>query len=233
MELQQTFTVPVPLDRAWEAFGDPERLAPCMPGATLESVDGDAFTGNVKIKLGPIGLTYRGQARFVDTDREAGTMVIEGKGKDPKGNSTASATITAQLTEAQGATTVTVTTDLALTGKPAQFGRGVMNDVADKLVGQFATNLAALLTSDAPGDPAPAAAPSPDQATTGAAPQGQAGPVAAPRPVPAAAAPASAELDALALIGIPPAARRAAGGVLVLANVFVLGWAIGRLGNRR
>ncbi|MGY1832025.1 SRPBCC domain-containing protein [Geodermatophilus sp. SYSU D01180] len=229
MELQQTFTVPVPLDIAWKALNDPERIAPCMPGATLEAVEGDAFTGSVKVKLGPIGLTYRGRARFVEADPATSTVVIEGTGKDAKGNGTASATVTAVLTEDAGSTTVTTTTDLAITGKPAQFGRGVMNDVANKIVGQFAANLAALLTSDtgaATGSAERAPAPAPSTADS-------AGPTPAPAPRTVAAVPAAAELDAFALLGITPAVRRRLAAALVLADVFVLGWALGRLGNRR
>jgi carbon monoxide dehydrogenase subunit G len=231
MELTQTFTVPVPLDVAWKALNDPERIAPCMPGATLESFEGDAFTGSVKVKLGPIGLTYRGRARFVRADPETSTVVIEGTGKDAKGNGTASATVTAVLTEDAGRTTVATTTDLAITGKPAQFGRGVMNDVANKIVGQFATNLAALLTADT----APAAAPTeqgPAPSTADpAAPVS--GPAASPAARTVAPVPAAAELDAFALLGITPTLRRRLTAALVLADVFVLGWAIGRLGNRR
>src|ERR671927_64777 len=151
MELTQTFTVPVPIETAWQALNDPERIAPCMPGANIDSVEGDSFAGSVKVKLGPIGLTYRGQARFADVDPEARTVVIEGTGKDAKGNGTASATVTARLTEENGVTTVETTTDLNITGKPAQFGRGVMNDVANKIVAQFAGNLATLLASDSGG----------------------------------------------------------------------------------
>lgn len=147
MELQQTFTVPVPVDRAWDALLDPQRIAPCMPGASLESVEGDAFTGSVKIKLGPINLSYRGRARYVIKNADTRTIVIEGTGKDAKGGGGASATVTAVLTGDGDSTTVATITDLDVTGRPAQFGRGVMNDVANKLVGQFAANLAALLTS--------------------------------------------------------------------------------------
>ena len=227
MELQQTFTVPVPVDRAWDALLDPQRIAPCMPGASLESVEGDALIGNVKIKLGPINLSYRGQARYITKNIDTRTIVIEGTGKDPKGSGAASATITAVLTEDGGSTTVATTTDLDVTGRPAQFGRGVMNDVANKLVGQFAANLATLLTSGdreaaTPGHPAPAAStPAPGTpAATGLPPQ-------------AATAAAGNELDVFTLLGLSPVARRRLAAALILADVFVLGWAIGRLGNRR
>jgi uncharacterized protein len=93
MELQQTFTVPVPVDRAWDALLDPQRIAPCLPGASLESVEGDAFTGNVKLKLGPITLSYRGQARYVTRNADSRTIVIEGTGRDAKGGGAASADV--------------------------------------------------------------------------------------------------------------------------------------------
>ena len=227
MELQQTFTVPVPVDRAWEALVDPQRIAPCMPGASLLSVEGDAFTGNVKIKLGPINLSYRGRARYVTKNADTHTIVIEGTGKDAKGSGAASATVTAVLAGDGDSTTVATTTDLDVTGRPAQFGRGVMNDVANKLVGQFAANLAALLTSGdqeaaTPGRPAPAAsapAPGPPSLTT--------------QPPQAAMPAAGNELDVFDLLGLSPVARRRLAAALILADVFVLGWAIGRLGNRR
>jgi uncharacterized protein len=227
MELQQTFTVPVPVDRAWDALLDPQRIAPCMPGASLESVDGDAFTGNVKIKLGPINLSYRGQARYVTKNADTRTIVIEGTGKDAKGGGGASATVTAVLTGEGDSTTVVTTTDLDVTGRPAQFGRGVMNDVANKLVGQFAANLASLLTSGdqeaaTPGHPAPAvstSAPGVPSVTT--------------QPTQAAMPAAANELDVFDLLGLSPVARRRLAAALILADVFVLGWAIGRLGSRR
>ena len=225
MELTQTFTVPVPVETAWKAFTDPERIAPCMPGASLESIEDDAFTGSVKVKLGPIGLSYRGQARFVNVDPETRTVVIEGSGKDAKGNGSASATVTARLTEEAGTTTVATTTDLNITGKPAQFGRGVMNDVANKIVAQFAGNLATLLTSEGAGGPKPVPT-APGAASTGTSPA-----PAVARP--AVTTPAAAELDAFALLGISPTVRRRLAAAVVIADVFVLGWAIGRLGNRR
>jgi uncharacterized protein len=227
MELQQTFTVPVPVDRAWDALLDPQRIAPCMPGASLESVDGDAFTGNVKIKLGPINLSYRGQARYVTKNADTRTIVIEGTGKDAKGGGGASATVTAVLTGDGDSTTVATTTDLDVTGRPAQFGRGVMNDVANKLVGQFAANLAALLTSGdqeaaIPGHPAPAVSTPPPGA-----------PSVTTQPTQVAMPTAGNELDVFDLLGLSPVARRRLAAALILADVFVLGWAIGRLGNRR
>ena len=142
MELTHQFTVPAPVDVAWEAFNDLERIAPCFPGAALTSYDGEAFEGLVKVKLGPISLQYSGTGRFVARDEAAHRAVIEAKGKDKRGNGTAAAGVTALLEpDGDSATKVTVTTDLNITGKPAQFGRGVMQDVSDKLLNQFAACL--------------------------------------------------------------------------------------------
>jgi uncharacterized protein len=141
LDLEHTFTVPASLDRTWAAFEDIESVAGCFPGAAVTEFSGDDFKGTCKVKLGPIALTYSGSGTFVEKDREAGRFVIEAKGKDKRGNGTAGAHVTAQLTEEGGSTKVDVTTDLAITGKPAQFGRGVMQDVSDKLLQQFVTCL--------------------------------------------------------------------------------------------
>ena len=145
MQLENSFTVPVPVDEAWRVLLDIERIAPCMPGAALDSVSGDDFTGRVKVKLGPINLTYQGKASFVEKDEAAHKAVIDARGKDQRGNGTAAATITANLAAEGAITRVHVVTDLNITGRPAQFGRGVMTDVGNKLLGQFADKLAAQL----------------------------------------------------------------------------------------
>jgi carbon monoxide dehydrogenase subunit G len=145
VQLENSFTVPVPVDDAWRVLLDIERIAPCMPGAALDSVEGDAFTGRVKVKLGPINLTYAGKAAFVEKDEAAHRAVIDAKGKDQRGNGTAAAVITATLGAEGSVTRVNVVTDLNITGRPAQFGRGVMTDVGNKLLGQFADKLAAQL----------------------------------------------------------------------------------------
>jgi carbon monoxide dehydrogenase subunit G len=130
-----------------------------MPGAALDTVDGDEFTGSVKVRLGPIGITYKGKARFVEKDEAAHRAVIDAQGKDARGNGTASATVTATLHPQDDGTRVEVNTDLAITGKPAQFGRGVMVDVGNKLIGQFADCLAGKLAkADGPAAAAPVAA---------------------------------------------------------------------------
>jgi carbon monoxide dehydrogenase subunit G len=155
VQLDNSFTVPVPIDEAWRVLLDIERIAPCMPGAALDSVTGDDFTGRVKVKLGPINLTYQGKASFVEKDEAAHRAVIDAKGKDQRGNGTAAATVTATLNAEGAATRVDVVTDLNITGRPAQFGRGVMTDVGNKLLGQFADKLAAQLgEGDAPAQSA-------------------------------------------------------------------------------
>ncbi len=149
MQLENSFIVPVPIDDAWRVLLDIERIAPCMPGAALDSVTGDDFTGRVKVKLGPINLTYAGKASFVEKDESIHKAVIDARGKDQRGNGTAAAVVTAQLEDEGSSTRVNVLTDLNITGRPAQFGRGVMTDVGNKLLGQFADKLAAQLgTSD-------------------------------------------------------------------------------------
>jgi carbon monoxide dehydrogenase subunit G len=137
MELRHEFTVPATLQETWEAFNDIESVAVCFPGASVSSVEGDTFTGSCKVKLGPIALVYNGTGTFVEKDESSRRMVIDAKGKDKRGNGTAGAHVTATMTEAGSSTRVEVLTDLNITGKPAQFGRGVMQDVSDKLLGQF------------------------------------------------------------------------------------------------
>jgi carbon monoxide dehydrogenase subunit G len=170
VQLENSFTVPVPIDEAWRVLLDIERIAPCMPGAALDSVDGDNFTGRVKVKLGPINLTYQGKASFIEKDEAAHKAVIDARGKDQRGNGTAAAVVTARLAAEGAITRVDVLTDLNITGRPAQFGRGVMTDVGNKLLGQFADKLAAQLgEGDAQGDAARASAASKVAATAAGA----------------------------------------------------------------
>jgi carbon monoxide dehydrogenase subunit G len=169
VQLEHSFTVPVGIDDAWRVLLDIELIAPCMPGAAIDSVDGDEFTGTVKVKLGPIGLTYKGKASFIEKDEAAHRAVIDARGRDSRGNGTANAKVTATLTESSGSTRVDVLTDLDITGKPAQFGRGVMADVGNKLIGQFADCLAGKLTDGATPAAAQAAPSEPPKLTTVAA----------------------------------------------------------------
>ncbi len=148
MELDHSFTVPVPPDRAWDVLLDVERIAPCMPGATVEEFDGEVVTGRIKVKVGPVSLTYRGTAKFIERDPAARVVVVEASGKETRGAGTASATIRSALEpESSGeATKVTIHTTMNVTGRPAQFDRGVMVEVGGKLVEKFAENLAQLIS---------------------------------------------------------------------------------------
>jgi carbon monoxide dehydrogenase subunit G len=148
MQIENEFIIEVPVEAAWPILLDVQRIAHCLPGASVESVDGDAFAGRVKVKLGPVRLTYAGSGRFLERDEQARRAVIEAAGKDTNGSSTARALVTTTLAGAGDRTKVTVVTDFNVTGKPAQFGRGVMQDVSAKLVSQFAANLSAKLAAD-------------------------------------------------------------------------------------
>src|SRR5690606_24997347 len=175
MELQHTFTVAAPVEQAWEILLDLERIAPCMPGATLTSYEGDEFTGNVRVKLGPVTMTFAGKGRFAERDAGSRRIVVEASGKDKRGGGTARATITAALRPDGDATLVAVNSDLVVTGRVAQFGRGMIADVSTKLLGQFTDCLSSTLAA------APAVAAAPEAA----------GPAAAPAPGTGTAAPAA------------------------------------------
>jgi carbon monoxide dehydrogenase subunit G len=148
MELEHSFSVPVPVARAWDVLLDVERVAPCMPGATLDAVSGDDISGRIKVKVGPIQMTYAGTAKFTERDEASHVVVLEASGKETRGAGTASASVRSELTPDGDQTRVTVHTTLNVTGKPAQFGRGVMVEVGGKLIGIFASNLAAMLAAE-------------------------------------------------------------------------------------
>src|SRR5215472_10727575 len=154
MELEHSFTVPVSEDRAWEVLLDVERVAPCMPGATLDSVEGDEIKGRIKVKVGPIAMTYAGTARFTERDKDAHVITLEASGKETRGAGTASAKVRSMLESQNGHTHVVVHTTLNVTGRPAQFGRGVMSEVGGKLIGIFASNLADMLAAEPAPDSA-------------------------------------------------------------------------------
>jgi len=141
MELSNEFVVPVGIDDAWGLLTDVERIAPCMPGSELQEIDGDEYRGIVKVKVGPITAQYKGKATFVEKDDAAHRAVLRAEGRDTRGQGNANATITATLVSEGSGTKVTVVTDLAITGRAAQFGRGVMADVSTKLLGQFVSCL--------------------------------------------------------------------------------------------
>ena len=154
IELDNSFTVPVPPEQAWDVLLDVETIAPCMPGASVLSVDGDEIQGQVKVKLGPLSLTYKGTAKFTEKDQESHTIAIEASGKETRGAGTASANVTATLKpgDTGAETVVSIHTSLNVTGRPAQFGRSLLPEVSGKLIQQFATNLEAMITADTATD---------------------------------------------------------------------------------
>jgi carbon monoxide dehydrogenase subunit G len=168
MELSTSFSLPVPVDQAWKVLLDIERVAPCVPGATVESAEGDAVSGALKVEVGPVTMTYRGRARVVAADEQAHRAVIVGTAEEAEGTGTARATVTATLGDRGDATEVTVATELAVTGTPEQFGPGVVADAVGSLVDGFAANLADQLAAPAdvefPAAPAPAVAGNPRSA---------------------------------------------------------------------
>lgn len=206
MELTHTFTVPASPEQTWALLTDLEQVGSCFPGAKVTETDGDTFSGTVKVKLGPIQMQYAGTGSFLERDDTAHRAVIEGKGKDKRGNGTANATATMSLTPDGDGTTVEVLTDLVVTGKPAQFGRGVMQDVSDKLLGRFVDCLESTLGADetAEADETDETAPVPGQPVV--APAGEAPPAAGTPAEPAGVAGAPTEpADAAAASSESPA----------------------------
>lgn len=194
MDLSHSFTVPTSLDATWAHFQDIGALAECFPGAQVTSVGADddgapTFEGTCKVKLGPIALVYAGSGRFVERDEAGHRFVVDAKGRDKRGNGTAGATVTVTMAAAGTgeATQVDVVTDLAITGKPAQFGRGVMQDVSDKLLGQFVSCLEQRLAAEAAPAPAAGAAAAADAGAAAGGPTDTA--AAGTHPEPAAAVP--------------------------------------------
>lgn len=215
MQLQHEFTVPVPIERAWEILNDVEGIAPCMPGAIVDEVRGAQaggqveVDGRVKVKLGPIAVTYNGTATFIEVDEIARRLVVKAAGKETRGSGTANATITAELIDKGDSTSVAVTTDLAITGKPAQFARGVMVDVSNKLLGQFVDCLSAKIT-----DPGPAS----EETSAPTAANGQ------PRSTKPATAQNPAEPEAIDLMGAAgaPVIKRLAPVLLLLGVALIV-----------
>ena len=184
MDLTHHFHVPGEVDATWTHFQDIAGVAGCFPGAQVTSVDGDEFTGSCKVKLGPIALLYNGTGHFTERDAANHRMVVEAKGKDKRGNGTAAATATLTMTAAAaGGTDVDVVTDLAITGKPAQFGRGLMQDVSDKLLGQFVDCLQQQLAPAELVATSPSAQTPPATDSSTPAPAMPEPPAAAPAPV--------------------------------------------------
>jgi carbon monoxide dehydrogenase subunit G len=165
MDLEHSFIIPVPPEQAWQALLDVEQVAPCMPGATVDAFDGEVISGRIKVKVGPVQMTYAGSARFTERDEATKTVVLEASGKETRGSGTASATVRSSLQDEAGQTRVLVRTTMTVTGRPAQFGRGVMAEVGGRIIGKFASNLAAQLS----GEGAPAQAAGSGAATAGEA----------------------------------------------------------------
>jgi carbon monoxide dehydrogenase subunit G len=207
VELNNEFRVAVPAATTWAVLTDVERVARCMPGATLLTVDGDEFTGAVKVKVGPITVSYKGEAAFQEKDEAAQRVVLKANGKETRGNGSAAAIVTAQLKDEGDATTVLITTDLTISGKAAQFGRGVLADVSSNLITQFAKALEADLLG-------------------GSAPTGE----AVERP--AAQAAAGDSVDLLKVVALP-IAKRAAPAIAAAAAAATVGYLVGRRNPRK
>ena len=198
MELNDSFEVAHPIDAVWEVLTDVERIAPCLPGAQLTGSDGDAYEGLVKVKVGPITSQYKGKASFTERDDDAHRLLMSASGRDTRGAGNASAEITVALEAVSEASTrVSVHTDLTITGKVAQFGRGVLADVSRKLMGQFAGNLAELVAADVASEESPDAEAAADDS-------GPDAPTEAAASEPAAESPAEVEaVDLLEVAGAP------------------------------
>ena len=193
MELNDSFEVAHPIGAVWEVITDVERIAPCLPGAQLTGSDGDVHEGLVKVKVGPITSQYKGKASFTERDDAAHRLLMSASGRDTRGAGNASAEITVSLEAVTEASTrVSVHTDLTITGKVAQFGRGVLADVSRKLMGQFADNLAELVAADVASDEAPAATDA--EAEADDAGHDSQAPAAAPEP--------AAEVEAVDLLDV-------------------------------
>ena len=229
MKIANQFTVSAPIEQAWNVLCDLEQVIPLMPGAQLIGHEGDDYLGKVKVKVGPVTSEFSGKVRFVEQDRGQHRAVIDGKGKEARGTGNAAATVTAQLHEAGERTNVTVDTDLKIVGKLAQFGSGMLQQVSEKLLGQFVESLEAKLATESGGGPQGAEGPESAETAAGpataAAPGSPNGQVAGPRQSPAAAEPAP--IDLLELAGAGQLTKYAPVAAAVLA-VLLLIWVLGR-----
>src|SRR6266702_835361 len=239
MEMDHSFTVPVPPERAWDVLLDVERIAPCMPGASVDEFDGEVVTGRIKVKVGPVSLTYKGTAKFTERDPDARVILLEASGKETRG----------------AGTKASMHTTMNVTGRPAQFGRGVMVEVGGKLVEQFAQNLRQLITDDSAGGGGAAATEagsteagaatdggaSADQATTTTTQDGpgstQPSPVipsAAPSAATTTAPPAQAGADSINLVKLvgPALLKRVVPVAVVAAVLALLGRRLFRRGGK-
>lgn len=219
MQIENNFTINVPVDEAWPVLLDLERIAPCFPGASIDAVEADTFAGRVKVRLGPVQMTYAGSGRFVERDDRQKRAVIEAAGKDTRGTSTAKAVITTELVDKGDQTEVKVLTDFNVTGKPAQFGRGVMQDVSAKLVTQFSENLTKQLAEER--QPAVRRHQPTDAGTLATPPTGPTGPISRAE---------RHETEALDLMQAAGAAvgKRVAVGLIALAGMAFVIWLVAR-----
>lgn len=231
MRIDNQFIVPAPPERAWEFLTDLGRVAPCVPGATVESVEGERLTGRVALRIGPMNMTYTGEARFLVKDEENKLATIEVGGRDRRGGGSVRARIKAGLTEVPGGTQVNLSTDLGLTGRVAQLGQGPINEVSAKLLRRFADSLAATISHQVPAGPVTSAPAAPMTSPAPAAPPAPAVPSVPYAPAPVAPA---AEAEPIDLGSLVPR-RTLAGAAAVLAGLvlaFLLGWRTGRRGRR-
>ncbi|MFD6289842.1 SRPBCC family protein [Streptomyces sp. NPDC060205] len=248
MDFTNEFRVNLPPDEAWDLLTDVERIAPCMPGAQLTGVDGDAYNGVVKVKVGPMTVQYKGVVSFEEKDEAGRTAVLHARGRDTRGQGNADARVTARLVPDGAGTRVTVDTRLTITGRVAQFGKGMIEEISGRLLAQFVDNLEGQLAAErrrerpeaGPGEspaqaqaPSPVAAPGPATvgADTGPAPGAEAAVPAAAAPDatvangvrPASPPPAPAAVQPLNLMSVARGAvlKRALPAVLLLAAIVI------------
>ena len=241
MQIENEFTVAAPADALWAYLLDVERIAPCMPGASVDEFDGEVVTGRIKVKVGPVSLTYRGTAKFTERDPDARLIVLEASGKETRGAGTASATVRATLEPGGEGTIASMHTTMNVTGRPAQFGRGVMIEVGSKLVEQFAQNLRQLIAEDGGTSAGQATAAVDAEAEVAGTSQDGPGstqpspvvPAAATTPTPAAQAPAASadSINLVKLVG-PALLKRVVPVAVIAAVLAVLGRRLFRRGGK-
>jgi uncharacterized protein (TIGR03382 family) len=223
MKIANQFSVSAPIERAWDVLCDLEQVIPLMPGAQLVGHEGDDYLGKVKVKVGPVTSEFTGKVRFVEQDRDQHRAVIDGKGKESRGTGNAAATVTAQLHDDGDRTHVTVDTDLKIVGKLAQFGSGMLQQVSEKLLGQFVESFEAKLTAENAGSPpSPASPPSPvvpadTEAAAKPVAQARQAPTAEPEPI-----------DLLELAGAGQLKKYGSAAAVAALAVLVLIWVLRR-----
>ena len=221
MKIANQFTVSAPIEHAWDVLCDLEQVIPLMPGARLVGHEGDDYLGKVKIKVGPVTSEFSGKVRFIEQDRDQHRAVIDGKGKESRGTGNAAATVTAQLHEAGERTQVTVDTDLKIVGKLAQFGSGMLQQVSEKLLGQFVESLEAKLAAENAENTA--SPQSPESPADTATPAWPANPVPATRQAPGEPEP----IDLLELAGAGRLKKYGAAALVVVAALALI-WVLRR-----